>query len=157
MNSVEKTKIEKIITAEVEERIEELKARRNQKFGELKEKAEKTPSSEVLSVRKDIRENKEKLEELEKELAELGYKLTYSNDLELSQSWRHENGVGFYEYSVSELTEHSKETADKVRALKKLSRLYQLKLYAGTEEEQQEVLQFVNDFDSAIESEMSKL
>ena len=157
MNSVEKGKIEKIITAEVEERVEEIEEKRKQEFEALKEKCEKTPSKDVLDARELLSLNKKKRNELEKHLKDLGFSLGYEDKLVLDSKHRYENGSSFYEYSIPELTEHSKETALKVRSIKKLSRLYQLKLYAGNDEEQKEVLQFVNDFDTAIEKMITEL
>ena len=156
MNSVEKGKIEKIITAEVEERIRELKTKREKAFDSLREEHEKTPPKEVLVIEDWIKDKVKEREELEDELKELGYSYSGYGGLSLCSQWDSEDGESYQKYGAPALTEHSRATALKVRALKRLSRLYQLKLYAGNEEEQEEVLKFVNDFDLAIKEELNK-
>jgi hypothetical protein len=152
MNTVAKNKVEKIVNHEIEQRIAAYKKRRADALNALIEHYEKTPSNEARIIQGKLKQNEEEKERLEAELAAVGYETNYRGELKLRSHthWDDNYRTSWKEYFVSELTAHSKDTAEMVRKLELLGRQYALKIWAGEASAELDLL-------GAFEQELSKL
>jgi hypothetical protein len=133
MNTVAKSKIEKIINHEIGQKIEAYKKRRKDELDSLIEQYENKPSKEALAIMDKLNQNREEKEQLEKELAAVGFERKYNGELALRSAWRWDDKYrnSWTEYFVPELTAHSKATAETIGKLEALGRQYALKIWAG--------------------------
>ncbi len=75
MNTVAKSKVEKIINKEIQEKIDGYKRKRENELDALIKKHEKQPSKEALAIHAKLTQNKREQERLKKELEAVGFKL----------------------------------------------------------------------------------
>lgn len=140
MNSLEKSKIEKIINADVEEVIKNFTEQRKDAQSALVDKLEENPPASAVKLSKEIISARKISREAEKELSALGWRLTGYNDdkLEMQTHWNCDTNS--MTASCKEVMNFSKETDKKIQLLKSLARKYSLKLFAGGENAEVEKL-----------------
>ena len=152
MNTVAKSKIEKIINHEIEKNIDAYKKRRVKELDALIQQYENQPSKEALAIQAKLKQNEEEEKRLEKELEAVGFELNYRGELTLRDEthWDDKYRHSWKEYFVPELTAHSKATAETVGKLEALGRQYALKIWAGEASAEVDLLQ-------VFEQELAKL
>ena len=152
MNTVAKSKIEKIIDHEIEQSITAYKKRRKTELDALVEQYENKPPKEALAILAKLKQNKEAEKRLEAELEVVGFERTYRGELTLRSKthWDDKYRNSWQVYFVPELTAHSKKTAEMVGKLEALGRQYALKIWAGEVSAEVDLL-------GAFEQELAKL
>ena len=137
MNTVAKSKVEKIINEEIQNQVDAYKDVRDRELNKLIEQFEKKPSEEALKIQKQLKSIDEQKEKLKEALRKTGFEEKYDGTLKLDYEWHYEGNTRSWRvYVEPTLTEHSKQTAEKVKKLKELGRSYGLKIWAGEASEE---------------------
>ena len=152
MNTVEKRKIENVITKEISERISEYEQKRSDDFDELVAKYEAEPPEHAVKLSEEIAAKEQEVKELKRRLNEAGFKLDCDKQLTLKEQFHYGYGStpSYTEYFAEELTAHSKATAVTVQKMERLARNYTLKIYGGGEEMQTLLDSFAAEVDAIM-------